>query len=295
MSRTIREIYEQAVRERNRRLELSEFSNDSRLSVMNGITWAVATVIYSFEVLLDMFAIDISRIINSRINGTPAYYAKALLQYQKGDTLSVRADGLAFGYDTVDETKRIITRVSYSESTNDTALDSKLILKVATGEKGKLCAVPPEDLVPVNAYINRIKFAGTRVEVISNRGDVLVPRLSVYYDGAVPEPEMYDAIENRLNGYIMEIGFDAGVYVSGIMDAVKSAPHVTDVFIDPEAVPEQGIFLACYDSDGNLQAPVKVQRMAHTGSGYIKESTCEGKEEALPGFRQAIKLIIDNG
>lgn len=295
MSRTIKEIYDTAVKERNKRLELNEFSNDSKLSIMNGITWAVASVIYSFEVLLDVFAIDISKIINSRVNGTPHYYANALLEYQKGDVLSVRSDGLAFGYDTIDESKRIITQVSYSESTSDANLDSKLIYKVATEEKGKLSALSSEDLVLINSYIRQIKFAGTRIEVISNKGDVLVPRLSVYYDGSILESELYEAIENQLNEYIMNIEFDSGVYVSKIIDAIKKVNHVTDVFIDPDAIPEQGIFLSCYDSDGRIKPPAKINRMTHTSSGYIKESTCKDEEQDLPNFRQAVKLIIDNG
>lgn len=49
MSRTIKEIYNEAVQERNRRLELTEFASDSKLSVMNGILWTVAAVIYSFR------------------------------------------------------------------------------------------------------------------------------------------------------------------------------------------------------------------------------------------------------
>lgn len=187
MSRTIKEIYNEAVQERNRRLELTEFASDSKLSVMNGILWTVAAVIYSFETLLDVFAVDISEAINNRINGTPDYYANALLQYQQGDELTVREDGLAFGYAQVDETKRIITQVSYVESTDDSNLDSKLVLKIATGTKGHLEAIPAEELVPINAYIGKLKFAGTRIEVISTKGDVLVPRLTVFYDGAVPE------------------------------------------------------------------------------------------------------------
>lgn len=131
MSRTIKEIYNEAIAERNRRLELTEFASDSKMSVMNGILWVVAAVIYSFESLLDVFAVDISEAINGRINGTPAYYANALLQYQQGDELTVREDGLAFGYANIDETKRIVTQVSYMESTDDRNLDSKLILKVA--------------------------------------------------------------------------------------------------------------------------------------------------------------------
>ncbi|MBF0648615.1 hypothetical protein IR083_07270 [Dysgonomonas sp. GY75] len=295
MARTIKEIYNEAVRERNKRLELSEFSSDSKLSIMNGLTWAFSAVIYSFEALLDVFAIDISNAINSRINGTPNYYANALLQYQKGDTIKVREDGLAFGYEVIDETKRIITQVSYSESTSDVNLDNKLILKVATGKKGKLSAISAEDLLLVNTYINRIKFMGTRIEVTSLKGDVLIPRVSVYYDGAVLESEIYDLIDEALNEYIMNIEFDAGIYVSKVIETIRKVKHVTDVHIDTSTIPEQGIFVACYDSDGCIGLPEKIDRLIYTNSGYIKESTCAGEEKELPNFRQSIKLIIDKG
>lgn len=295
MSRTINEIYKQAVEERNKRMELNEFRSDSKLSIMNGITWAFSAVIYSFETLLDVFAVDISTAINNRVNGTPVYYANALLQFQKGDTLTVRDDGLAFGYNTIDETKRIITQVSYSESTNDISLDNKLIMKVATGGKGNLSAISQEDLVMINSYISQIKFAGTRIEVTSQEGDVLIPKVTVYYDGAIMESELYDSIDEKLNDYIMNIEFDSSIYVSKILEAIKKADHVTDVYIDSEANPEQGVFLACYDTDGHLMTPKKVSRMTHTSSGYIKESSKKGEEKDIPNFRESIKLIVDNG
>ena len=294
MSRTIKDIYNAAVAERNKRLELSEFKSDSKMSVMNGILWVVAAVIYSFETLLDVFAVDITEAINGRINGTPNYYANALLQYQQGDELIVREDGLAFGYAAVDETKRIITQVSYVESTDDQNIDSKLILKVATGTKGNLVAIPAEELVPINAYIGKLKFAGTRVEVISTKGDVLIPRLTVFYDGAIPESEMYDAIEVQLKEYVMNIEFDAAVYVSRLTDAIRKAEHVTDVFIDESATPEQGVFIACHDTDGNIQPMQRVLRMTYTASGYLKESSGKDEEADLPSFREAIILKVEN-
>lgn len=294
MSRTIKEIYDEAVAERNRRLELAEFASDSKMSVMNGILWIVAAAIYSFESLLDVFAVDISEAINGRINGTPAYYANALLQYQQGDELTVREDGLAFGYANIDETKRIITQVSYVESTDDRNLDSKLILKVATGTKGNLSVIPPKELAPINAYIGKLKFAGTRVEVISTKGDVLIPRLTVFHDGAVPESELYDSIEEQLNAYMTDVDFDAAVYVSRLTDAIRRAKHVTDVHIDGDAVPEQGVFIACHDTDGNIQAPRRIARMAYTASGYLKESSGKDEESGLPNFREAIILKIEN-
>lgn len=293
MSRTIKDIYDEAVKERNKRLELAEFSNDSKLSVMNGITWAFAAVIYSFETLLDVFTLDISTAINSRMNGTPLFYVNALLQYQKGDELTVREDGLAFGYNEIDETKRIISQVSYSESSNDVNLDNKLILKVAQGEKGHLSPVSGDDLVLITSYLNKIKFAGTRIEVTSSEGDILIPRLSVYYDGAVRETEIYDLIEEKLNDYMMNIDFDSSIYVSKIIETIKKAEHVTDVYIDEATNPEQGVFIASYDTDGKLMPPKKIGRMTHTISGYLKASSKEGQEKDIPRFREAIKLIVE--
>mgnify|MGYP007069337748 FL=1 len=293
MSRTLNAIYKEAVAERNKRLELTEFSSDSKLSILNGITWVVAAVIYSFETILDVFAYDISETINKRINGTPDYYARALLQYQKGDELTVREDGLAFGYASVDESKQIITQVSYEESTDDVNLDSKLVLKVATGDKGNLSAIPADELVQIRTYLNRIKFAGTRIEVTSLPGDVLVPRLSVYWDGAISEAEVYDNIEASLNEYMMNIDFNAGIYVSKVMAAIRSAEHVTDVWIDEEATPAQGVFLACYDTDGALKPLQKVSRVQNTTSGYLRQSSGKDQEEGLPNFREALKLTVD--
>lgn len=293
MSRTIKEVYNGITAERNKRLELSEFSSDSKMSIMNGLAWTVAATIHSFETLLDVFAVDISTAIGQRVNGTPTFYANALLQYQKGDELSVREDGLAFGYANVDETKCIITQVSYIESTDDSNLDSKLILKVATGEKGHLEPLPLSELVPVNAYINKMKFAGTRIEVISREGDVLIPRISVFYDGGIPESEIYDKIEEKLNEYIMQMPFDSSVYVSSVIEAVRGVEHVTDVYIDEEATPEQGIFIASYDTDGNLLPAEKIRRTTKTSSGFMKQSSATGKEQELPTFRQAIRLIVE--
>ena len=293
MARTIKQIYDEAVSERNKRLELSEFSSDSKLSILNGITWTFAAVVFSFEAILDLFSVDISKVINNRINGTPTYYINALKQYQKGDEILVREDGLAFGYAETDSTKQIVTQASYMESHSDVNLDNKLILKVATGDKGNLHAIDIEELMMIQAYINKIKFAGTRIEVTSGEGDVLVPRVSVYYDGAVMESVVYDLIEERLNVFMQDIKFDSTIYVSDIIAAIRSAEHVTDVYIDTNATPAQGIYIAPYNSDGHITPIVRVGRMTHTSSGYLKQSSGKGEEKSVPNFRQAITLILD--
>lgn len=295
MARKINDIYSEIVTERNKRLELSEFASDSKLSVMNGIAWCVAAAIFSFESLLDLFMVDISKVIENRVNGTPIYYINAVKRYQKGDELQVREDGLAFGYAESDTTKQIVTQASYIESASDVNIDNKLILKVATGESGKLSAIDGEEMVLIQSYINKIKFAGTRIEVISREGDVLIPRLSVYYDGAVLESEIYSLIEEQLNLFMQSITFDSTIYLSDIITTIGKAAHVKDVYINPDVTPEQGLYIASYNADGELTPMRKVGRMMQTESGYLKESSGEGLEANIPNFREAITLIIDRG
>ena len=293
MARSINKIYNEIISERNKRLELSEFNSDSKMSIMNGIAWCVAAVIFSFESLLDVFMVDIAKVIENRVNGTPIYYINAVKKYQKGDELLVREDGLAFGYAEVDNSKQIVTQASYIESTSDVNIDNKLILKVATGKVGKLEAIDSEEMVLIQSYINKIKFAGTRIEVISREGDILIPRVSVYYDGAALESKVYDYIEEQLNLYMQKIPFDSAVYVSDIIAAIRKAQHVKDVYIDTDATPIQGVFIVQYNADGELLAERKLGRMIHTESGYLKQSSGKGMEKDIPNFREVIKLIVD--
>lgn len=290
MSRTIAAIYQQIVAERDKRQELKEFKNDSKLSIMNGISYICAVAIHAFESILDVFTIDISEAMNSRVNGTPTYYANALLQYQKGDTLSVRSDGLAFGYSSVDESKRIITQVSYVESWDENDRDYKLIYKTATGSKGELSSISKDDLVAINGYIQKFAFAGTHIEVTSQEGDILIPKITVYWDGSVSESEMYDAIVARLNEYVINIDFDSSVYVSKILGDIKGVNHVVDVYIDDNL--NQGLFIARYNSDGVISSIDKIDRVAYTSSGFIRESSRSGVESDISNFRESIKLVV---
>ena len=78
MARTVREVYNEIVEEKDKRLELKEIDSKSKVSVMNGIIWIVASAIVVFESILDVFEVDISNHINRRINGTSDFYAEEI-------------------------------------------------------------------------------------------------------------------------------------------------------------------------------------------------------------------------
>lgn len=293
MSRTLTEIYNEAVETRNKYLELTELTNDSKMSIINAFTWVTAAAIYSFETLLDVFTTDIAKTFTQRINGTSAYYANAMLKWQYGDDLIINDEGTAFHYATEDTTKRLITHVSYQEYYNEEFKDNILILKVASGEGRSLSQLSNEELIAARAYLNQIKFAGVKCNVVSRRGDVLVPRLTVYYDGAITKEELYDNIDTALIDFIVNMKFDSLVYSQKIIDAIQKVEHVTDVHIDHEASVEQGIFIAQYNDNNELGPLTKIERKCYLASGYAKQSTQQDAESELPTFREAIVIKLE--
>lgn len=297
MARTLSEIYSFAKECRKQYLELTEWENDSKMSILDAITWVQSSCIWAFENIIDVFKIDLAKDLQNRINGTPGYYANALLKYQSGDELEMNDEGTAFSYPTIDETKRIITKVAYSETVQDNFHDKLLLLKIATGNPGAYQQIDSDEMVAIRAYVNQIAFAGTSITVVSRKGDVLVPKFTVYYDGAITEEEVYTNIEDSINQFVANVDFNGFIYTQKLIDAIQSAEHVVDVHIS--ATGNQGLFVAQYDDDNNLievngETLQPVDRFFAPNSGYVKESTREGVEAELPTWRESIILQIEN-
>lgn len=308
MARTLSTIYQEAKAARDARLELTEFHNGSKMSVMDAFTWVVSACIWSFENIMDVFKVDVASDLRNRVNGTPAYYVNALLKYQHGDTLQMNDEGTQFSYPVVDETKRVITKVAYSEVNTDVVevednkttvykfFDKDLVLKIATGEPGAYDQIDGETLTAVRAYMQQISFAGTHMTIVSRKGDILVPKVIVYYDGGATESEMMEAVEDALNNFIANIPFDGAVYVQKIIDTIQRVEHVTDVFIDNNSTDFNGIFVAQYDDDNNLitdeQGHIlkRAERYFIPNSGYLRQS--DGTA-GLPRWSETIKFIVE--
>lgn len=301
MARTLSEIYAVAKQCRDNYLELTEFKNSSKMSILDAFTWVTSACIWTFENVMDVFKVDLAKDLQNRINGTPAYFANALLKYQSGDELVINEEGTQFSYPQVDTTKRIITKVAYYEEDEPGFHDKIVRFKIATGEPGAYARIDDKELVAIRAYLNKILFAGQHARVVSRIGDVLVPRVVVYYDGSVTEDELYKDIEAALNNYIASIEFNGVVYAQKVIDAIQSVEHVTDVSVSSKDTDHQGIFIGSYDDDNNLIYPegstdplVKIDRYFVPNSGYIKESTASGVEKDILKWRDTIILKLED-
>lgn len=307
MARTLSQIYQEAKAIRDQRLELTEFHNGSKMSVMDSFMWVASACVWSLENLMDVFKMDVASDLMNKVNGTPAYYANALLKYQHGDSLMMNEEGTQFYYPSVDPSKHIVTKVSYSEVNNEMVeekdgkrtvykfYDKDLILKVATGEAGAYSQIDGETLTAVKAYMQQIAFAGTHMTIVSRKGDILVPKLTVFYDGGVSASELMSAIESALNDFLTNLPFDGAVYIQKIIDAIQRVDHVTDVYIDETSTDNSGIFVVQYDDDNNMITDEKggvlhkVNRFFIPNSGYIIQSDTK----LIPRWQDTIKLVVE--
>lgn len=298
MARTLSEIYTFAKECCKQYLELTEWENDSKMSILDAITWVQSSCIWAFENIIDVFKVDLAKDLKNRINGTPAYYANALLKYQSGDELEMNDEGTQFSYANVDETKRIITKAAYSEASQAGFYDKLVTLKIATGTPGAYRQIDDDEMVAIRAYVHQIAFAGTAINVVSRKGDVLVPKFTVYYDGAITPEETYSNIQNSINQFIANLDFNGFIYTQKLIDAIQNAEHVVDVHIDANNS-NQGLFVAQYNDDNNLievegSVLQRIDRFFIPNSGYVKESTKTGDEADIPTWMESIILQIEN-
>ena len=55
MARSLTEIYNEAKETRDKYLESTEVTNDSKMSILNAITWTTSACIWVFENIMDTF------------------------------------------------------------------------------------------------------------------------------------------------------------------------------------------------------------------------------------------------
>jgi hypothetical protein len=253
MARSIATIQAEMAAARAASAELAGLSSPSATSIYRLLEFVQATSIWAFETILDRFRDEMADTIARAPAGTPAWYADQALLFQVGEPLIVLPSGKP-GYEVVNPARRIVTR-----STAKEASTGKLFLKVAKdgATAGTLAALSNEELVQVSGYMTALKFAGTRLEVVSRSADRLQLTGTIYYDPLLPVATVRTNVVAAVQGYLAGLDFDGQVYVSKLTDALQAVPGVRDVA--PLTVAARV----------GVAAPVAIPRIYETAAGYI--------------------------
>lgn len=277
MARTTQEIYDSIISAKEAEPNLSELTSNSQVAIWRLWAFITAVVINLFEQLQDAFKVEIQEIAKTIVPGTPAWLRQKALEFQYSETSPqnlVLVD-LVPTYPVLNESLRIITRASVTESTNLTAN-----VKVAKNN-------PPEplSLLEENAlidYLQTIRFAGTSINVVNLQPDRLYINASVYYDGAYSSV-IEDNVKNALREYLKNLSsfenFDGVIRNSAIVDTIQKIEGVIDVQLNQAKARAQATAFS---------SATIINRKYESFSGYVIE-----EDTANQTFDDTITFILE--
>lgn len=208
----------------------------SSVSVINLMVYVVAVAQYATEWLFEQFKQDVEKRIDAALPGTISWYWNKVMSFQYGVDLNEYGN-----YDLVDPNKRIISHCSILEVYNG------ILVKVNKGVEFDV--LDEKEKTALEAYLSRIKFAGTAVSVYSYQPDDLDLGIRIWRnplvlnsDGSAVSGDGTNLIEEAIDRYLNGIVYGGNFNKTRLIDAIQSVDGIEDVIIT------SCVFRA-YDSD----------------------------------------------
>lgn len=279
--RSVSQIYAEAVNTRNDYLQLTELNSgrsNSKLSILNLLTYVVAVCIHTYEVILDLFQVRLADTLNGRINGTPDWYAMTSKKFQfnsvtgLGDELIFNEDTLKIEYAQLDVSHRIIEKAAWQME------DKALLLKVCkrNGNSNELnngipyTQLSDNELTAYKQFIQQIKFIGAEINCESIPGDIvtIVADRSnpIFYDDSyVTASQALSAIQQSMIEFVSSLEFNGWFYYQSVIDVIRKTNNITDLSNNIK------IYITSYNSEeGKYNEPIELKGRTRLKSGYVR-------------------------
>jgi len=235
MARTVQEIQNTMFTAIATDANLVSLNSTSRVAIYRLFVFVVAYAIWLLEVLFDVHKSQIDTALYEQKSGTPRWYRNMALAFQHGFDLlddSDKFDNTAATIDQI-EASKIIKYCSVKESFES----NKLTIKVA-GESGEL-------LIPLTApqlesfadYMQEIKYAGVRLNIVNNPADKLKLIMSVYRDVLVIDENGNSIknggkpVETAIRAYMKSLPFDGELVLNDLIAYLRTIEGVNNVHI----------------------------------------------------------------
>ena len=281
--RSVSQIYSEAITIRNNYLQLTELNtgrSNSKLSMLNLLTYVVAVCIHTYEAVLDLFQVRLAEIINGRINGTPDWYAMMAkkFQYNKvtgtGDVLQFNEDTLKVEYITVDTSKRIIEQAAWQSDATGRSITLK-VSKANDNSNEVNNGVPymplnDNELTAFRLYIQQIKFVGADIYCESTPGDIISivtdnEHPIFYNDSYVTAAQALLEIQQALIEFSNDIEYNEIFYYQSVLDVIRKIEHISDIGNGIK------IFIKQYNTaEGKYDEPIELTGRIRLRSGFIR-------------------------
>ncbi|TWP23539.1 nucleotidyltransferase [Apibacter muscae] len=278
MARTITEIQNSILEEKEKHEALKVLNSTSKASIWRLFTYVVAYVIFNLELLFDAHTEEINTTIAEQKKGSLKWYRNKALAFQYGfDLLPDLEDFNNENYTEEEiENSKIIKYSAVTEATTQ----SRLIIKIATETGDKLTPINEAELEAFTYYLEEIKYAGVAVTVINYLPDELSLSITIRRDPLVldaqgnaiaPVNGIIRPVEATIRQFLKELPFNGELQLSKLTDQLQLTTGVTDIKITYAAS-------AWLDpTTGKYNTPQIIEMSVIPESGYFTTEDTEGK------------------
>lgn len=218
MARTVEQI-EQSITES---LQASFSLSSSSAAEWRLWTHCVAYAIYLFEVVLDTFQSEMDADVEKEVAGTVTWYNDKCYEFQMGYELTFNSTTGLLEYEKEDTSAQVVKIASVSVSDDNT-----IIFRVATeDDEGNIVPLTSSQLLNFKNYVDAIKFAGTKSQVISTDADDVRYEIKVYYNPANPVDTVREAVLEALEEFKTSQKFGGVIYTHKMLEAVTAVTGV---------------------------------------------------------------------
>jgi hypothetical protein len=206
-------------------LENIQLATKAGLSRLDGLDstsdtsyWGLKLYVHRFlswmqETVFDRHVEEVQEIANRAESGVTKWYQEECLKFQYGDDL-VYIDR-RYQYAPIDETKQIVQLAAVTEG------GGQVRIKVAKLDDATPIPLEPVELAAFAGYIEKIKIAGTYIELTSYAADDLQIACEIYYDPIIPLPQIKAAIIEAAENYVKNLPFDGILTLQDLVDAMQ--------------------------------------------------------------------------
>ncbi|EAY28739.1 hypothetical protein [Microscilla marina] len=223
MARTIEEIEAEILTAKSSDETLNTIDTSSRFSVWGAIVYVMAFVIFTLEQLIDVFKTEVYTAIEAKRPGTLQWYVDQAQAFQLDDLL----DPKTLKYDEVEVNKQIVHHASAEEN-----ILGGVTLKITKKED----VLSSDELEKFKVYMEQVKFAGTQISYVSISSDVLTLIAQVYYNKLANEEVVRTKINDTINAYLEEIGFNGTFKTNDLIAKLRNLPEIDDLLMNEVSV-----------------------------------------------------------
>jgi hypothetical protein len=231
--------------------DLSALDSSSAFAYRNLFRTIIAKAIRLHELLFDNFKADVDILAARAVPGTGPWYLERVKEFQYGDIVQI-LDDFTVGYSLLEPTKQIITKAAITKVDGDLAVKCRKLAGALTAD----------EQTGLSAYLNKIKFAGTDIIIISINDDLLQITGNFYYDPEIALADIKADLDAQAEEYLANLEFNGLFYVSKLESILSLVLGYKDFEL---------LTIQASSDSGSTYAPV--ERIYNPVSGIISYAT----------------------